>query len=276
MQHGNFEASTDTPLNWRIISHLVPYLRESRRRVALAMLCLLAAKGAILLIPFLLKHLVDSLEGASAAALAPTLLLALVLAYGAARFANVFFGELRDTIFGRVTERAMRRIGLQVFRHVHALDLEFHLNRRTGALSRDIERGTTGISFLMRFFVFNIIPTLFEIAMVVGILLFNYGINFALITLVSVAAYALFSLRATEWRTQFVREMNEADSSSNTRATDSLLNFETVKYFTNEEFEARRYDRELERWELARRKNRLSLFGLNGGQALISRCPRPA
>ena len=269
MKHGNFDAGTDTPLNWRIISHLVPYLRESGQRVALAMLCLLAAKGAILLIPFLLKHLVDSLEGAPATTLAPKLLLGLVLAYGAARFANVFFGELRDTIFGRVTERAMRRIGLQVFRHVHALDLDFHLNRRTGGLSRDIERGTTGISFLMRFFVFNIIPTLFEIAMVVDILLFNYGVDFALITLVSVAAYALFSLRATEWRTQFVREMNDADSSSNTRATDSLLNFETVKYFTNEEFEAQRYDRELARWELARRRNRLSLFGLNGGQALI-------
>jgi ATP-binding cassette subfamily B protein len=242
---------------------------ESRMRVALAMACLLLAKGAILLIPFLLKYLVDSLEGASLQSLAPTLLLGLVVAYGAARFANVFFSELRDTIFGKVTERAMRRVGLQVFRHVHALDLDFHLDRRTGGLARDIERGTTGISFLMRFFVFNIAPTLFEIAMVVGILLFNYGASFAMITLVAVTAYGLFSLRATEWRTRFVREMNAADSASNTRAVDSLLNFETVKYFTNEEFEARRYDRELERWETARRRNRLSLFGLNGGQALI-------
>ena len=258
----------DTPVNWRIIKHLIPYLLESRNRVLLAMACLVAAKGAILVIPFLLKYLVDSLE-AGAAAVAPTLLAGLVLAYGGARFANVFFGELRDTIFGRVTERAMRRIGLQVFRHVHALDLEYHLGRRTGGLARDIERGTTGISFLMRFFVFNIAPTLFEIGMVVGILLFNYGPGFALITLVAVIGYGLFSLRATEWRTQFVREMNEADSASNTRAVDSLLNFETVKYFTNEEFEARRYDRELARWELARRRNRLSLFGLNGGQALI-------
>jgi ATP-binding cassette subfamily B protein len=238
-------------------------------RVALAMACLLLAKGAILLIPFLLKYLVDSLEGASLQSLAPTLLLGLVVAYGAARFANVFFSELRDTIFGKVTERAMRRVGLQVFRHVHALDLDFHLDRRTGGLARDIERGTTGISFLMRFFVFNIAPTLFEIAMVVGILLFNYGASFAMITMVAVTAYGLFSLRATEWRTRFVREMNAADSASNTRAVDSLLNFETVKYFTNEEFEARRYDRELERWETARRRNRLSLFGLNGGQALI-------
>ena len=266
MRHGNYQDDSDKPVNWRIVKHLIPYLMESRMRVALAMACLLLAKGAILLIPFLLKYLVDSLEGASLQSLAPTLLLGLVVAYGAARFANVFFSELRDTIFGKVTERAMRRVGLQVFRHVHALDLDFHLDRRTGGLARDIERGTTGISFLMRFFVFNIAPTLFEIAMVVGILLFNYGASFAMITLVAVTAYGLFSLRATEWRTRFVREMNAADSASNTRAVDSLLNFETVKYFTNEEFEARRYDRELERWETARRRNRLSLFGLNGGR----------
>ena len=269
MQHGNFEADPESRINWRIIFHLIPYLLESRNRVLLALVCLVLAKGAILLIPFLLKYLVDSLDAQNIQNLAPTVLFGMVIAYGAARFSNVFFGELRDTIFGRVSERAMHRIGLQVFRHVHALDLDFHLNRRTGGLARDIERGTTGISFLMRFFVFNIIPTLFEIAMVVGILLFNYGISFAVITLVAVIAYGLFSLRATQWRTQFVREMNEADSSSNTRAMDSLLNFETVKYFTNEEFEARRYDIELEKWERARRKNRLSLFGLNGGQALI-------
>jgi ATP-binding cassette subfamily B protein len=256
-------------INWRIISHLIPYLRESSGRVALALLCLVLAKAAILVIPFLLKFLVDSLDGKNLQQLAPSLLLGAVLAYGGARFANVFFGELRDTVFGRVTEDAMRRVGLQVFRHVHSMDLDFHLNRRTGGLAREIERGTTGISFLMRFFVFNIAPTLFEIAMVVSILLWNYGASYAVITLLSVGVYALFSLRATEWRTRFVREMNEADSASNTRAVDSLLNFETVKYFTNEAFEASRYDEGLRRWELARRNNRLSLFGLNGGQALI-------
>jgi len=269
MRHGNFDPEPDARVNWRIIRHLLPYLLESRYRVGLALAFLLLSKAAILLIPFLLKHLVDSMDGQALESLAPGLLLGLVLAYGAARFSNVLFAELRDTVFGRVTERAMRRIGLQVFRHVHALDLEFHLNRQTGALARDIERGTTGISFLMRFFVFNIAPTLLEIGMVVGIFLFNYSGTYALITLVSVLAYGLFSLRATEWRTQFVREMNAADSASNTRALDSLLNFETVKYFGNEDFEARRYDLELEKWELARRRNRLSLFGLNGGQALI-------
>jgi ATP-binding cassette, subfamily B, heavy metal transporter len=269
MRHLSQATDTDVKTNWRILKHLVPYLLHSRYRVMLALTCLVLAKGAVIFIPFLLKALVDALEGADTVQLAPSLLLGLVLAYGAARFANVFFGELRDTIFGRVTERAMRRVGLQVFRHVHALDLEYHLGRRTGGLARDIERGTSGISFLMRFFVFNIAPTLFEISMVVGILLFNYGPGFGLITLVAVVLYGVFSLYATQWRTQFVREMNEADSASNTRAVDSLLNFETVKYFSNEEFEARRYDHELERWELARRKNRLSLFGLNGGQALI-------
>ena len=269
MRHGNYDSEESTTINWRVLAHLWPFLWESRRRVMLALGCMVIAKSAVIVIPFLLKYLVDTL-GESGAGSIPILALAgLVIAYGAARFSNVLFGELRDTIFGRVTERAMRRVGLQVFRHVHALDLDFHLNRRTGGLARDIERGTTGISFLMRFFVFNIAPTLFEIAVVVGILLFNYGPSFALITLVSVLVYGIFSFRATEWRTRFVREMNAADSASNTRAVDSLMNFETVKYFTNEEFEARRYDEELARWELARRKNRLSLFGLNGGQALI-------
>jgi ABC-type transport system involved in Fe-S cluster assembly fused permease/ATPase subunit len=269
MRHGSFEHDPNASINWRVLAHLWPFLRESRRRVLLALLCLVLAKGAVLLIPFLLKYLVDALQEQNLQQLPILVLAGLVLAYGAARFSNVFFGELRDTIFGRVTERAMRRVGLQVFQHVHALDLDFHLNRRTGGLARDIERGTTGVSFLMRFFVFNIIPTLFEIAAVVSILFVSYGPSFALITLVSVVVYGLFSLRATEWRTRFVREMNAADSASNTRAVDSLMNFETVKYFTNEDFEANRYDAELEKWELARRKNRLSLFGLNGGQALI-------
>ena len=269
MKHGNFNHDPKASANWRVLVHLWPFLRESRRRVLIALLCLVLAKSAVIVIPFLLKYLVDSLEGLEATQIPLLLLMGTVVAYGAARFANVFFGELRDTVFGRVTEHAMRRVGLQVFRHVHALDLDFHLNRRTGGLARDMERGTTGISFLMRFFVFNIAPTLFEILAVAGILLFNYGIGFAGITILSVLIYGLFSYRATEWRTRFVREMNMADSASNTRAVDSLMNFETVKYFTNEEFEAQRYDGELARWELARRKNRLSLFGLNGGQALI-------
>jgi ATP-binding cassette subfamily B protein len=181
----------------------------------------------------------------------------------------IMLGEIRDTVFGRVTERAMRRIGLQVFEHVHGLDLDFHLNRRTGGLARDIERGTNGISFLMRFFVFNIAPTLIEIGLVIGLLMYNYGIAFAAITLSSVLLYIAFSMVTTDWRTKFVRQANAADNEASTRAIDSLLNYETVKYFSNEDFEANRYDQSLHKWEIARRKNRLSLLSLNGGQALI-------
>jgi len=195
--------------------------------------------------------------------------LGLVAAYGAARFANVMFGEIRDTLFGRVTERAMRRVGLRVFEHLHGLDLEFHLERRTGGLARDIERGTNGISFLMRFFAFNIAPTLLEIAVVAGLLAWNYGPAYGAITLLSVLAYVAFSVVATEWRTTYVRAANVADSASNTLAVDSLLNYETVKYFGNEAHEAARYDAELGKWEDARRRNRLTLFALNAGQALI-------
>ncbi len=254
-------------INWRVLRQLWPYLFEFRSRIALALLCLVGAKLASVGLPFILKHLVDDLDRASSMLVA--LPLGLLLAYGAVRFANVLFGELRDTLFGRVTERAMRRIGLKAFQHLHALDLEFHLNRRTGGLSRDIERGTNGISFLLRFMVFNIVPTFIEIGLVVVLLWVNYNIWFALIVLLAVSCYVAFSVFATEWRTRYVREANEAESRTSTRAVDSLLNFETVKYFGNEGFEARHYDSELASWETARRRNRLSLFALNGGQALI-------
>ncbi len=254
-------------INWRVLRQLWPYLFEFRSRIALALLCLVGAKLASVGLPFILKHLVDDLDRASSMLVA--LPLGLLLAYGAVRFANVLFGELRDTLFGRVTERAMRRIGLKAFQHLHALDLEFHLNRRTGGLSRDIERGTNGISFLLRFMVFNIVPTFIEIGLVVVLLWVNYNIWFALIVLLAVSCYVAFSVFATEWRTRYVREANEAESRTSTRAVDSLLNFETVKYFGNEAFEARHYDAELASWETARRRNRLSLFALNGGQALI-------
>ena len=267
MNHGNYEDEPNQKINWHIVRIIWPYLMEYRNRVLLALGCLILAKLGNVIGPFILKYIVDALDSEKTQLIAAPI--ALVLAYGLARFANVLFGELRDTIFGHVTERAMRKIGIKVFRHLHNLDLDFHLNRRTGGLSRDIERGTTGISFLMRFFVFNIVPTFIEIFMVVGILLYNYGWGFALITLIAVLAYVWFSIAATEWRTKFVREANIADSASNNRAVDSLLNFETVKYFTNEEFEVQRYDYELEKWESARRKNRLSLFSLNGGQAAI-------
>lgn len=256
------------PIDWSVLKTLFPYLLEFRARIALAVVCLVLAKLASVGLPFILKHIVDDLDAKGTSQLI-TLPLGLLLAYGVVRFSNVLFGELRDTLFGRVTERAMRRVGLKVFRHLHALDLDFHLNRRTGGLSRDIERGTNGISFLLRFMVFNILPTLLEIGMVIGLLLWNYDVWFALIVVMSVVAYVGFSVYATEWRLAFIREANQAESSSSTRAIDSLLNYETVKYFTNENFEADNYDDNLARWEDARRKNRLSLFALNGGQSLI-------
>jgi ATP-binding cassette subfamily B protein len=269
MRPNRFPLNDDAPLNWRIFRQLWPFLTEFRGRVALALLFLIAAKVASITLPFILKYTVDALNTETPGQELVLVPFALVAAYGVLRLANVLFGEIRDTLFGRVTERAMRRLGLKVFKHLHRLDLDFHLNRQTGGLSRDIERGTSGISFLMRFLVFNIVPTLFEIAAVIGVLFYNYGISFALIILLSVLSYIGFSIKATDWRTQFVREVNQADSSSSSRAIDSLLNYETVKYFNNEEYEAKRYDKDLANWENARRKNRLSLFALNGGQASI-------
>ncbi|WP_193165917.1 ABCB family ABC transporter ATP-binding protein/permease [Microbulbifer hainanensis] len=256
-------------VHWGALKTLFPYLLEFKRAVIFALLCLVGAKLAGVGLPFILKHIVDALDSSGGTAAAIALPLGLLLAYGAVRFSSVLFGELRDTIFGRVTERAQRRVGLEVFRHLHRLDMDFHLNRRTGGLSRDIERGNSGIGFLMRFMVFNIVPTLVEIAMVAGLLWWNYSAAFALLVLGAVVIYIGFSVVATEWRTRFVRELNQAESQSSSRAVDSLLNYETVKYFGNEQHEASHYDRELAFWEQARRKNRLSLFGLNAGQALI-------
>jgi len=253
-------------VDWSSLRQLVPYLTEFRGRIFVAVLCLIGAKLASVGLPFILKEIVDQLNDNRSIIVVPV---ALLVAYGLVRFSNVLFGELRDTLFGRVTERAMRRIGHQVFQHLHSLDLAYHLNRRTGGVSRDIERGVAGVSFLMRFMVFNIVPTFLEIGMIIALLLWNYSFWFAVVVFVSVVAYVGFSIVATEWRTETIRKMNLAESKSSTRSVDSLLNFETVKYFNNEAYEADRYDENLADWETARRKNRLTLFGLNGGQSLI-------
>jgi ATP-binding cassette subfamily B protein len=192
-----------------------------------------------------------------------------VLAYGLLRFGSTLFSELRDAVFARVAERAMRRASRRVFEHLHRLDLGFHLSRRTGGLARDIERGTNGISFLLRFTLFNIIPTILELILVAVILLVALDASFALVVVIAVMVYVTFSVKVTEWRTRFVREANARDNQSNSRAVDSLLNFETVKYFGNERFESERYDEDLVEWENARLKNRLSLATLNSGQSLI-------
>jgi ATP-binding cassette subfamily B protein len=261
------------------LKNLWPYLMEYRGRVLLAAICLVGAKLASVCMPFLLKYLVDDLSATSLpphsnVTIQPADIwlwfpLGLLLAYGSVRLLNVLLGEVRDVLFGRVTERAMRRMALKVFRHLHHLSLDFHLSRQTGALQRDIERGTTGISFLLRFVIFNILPTIFELCLVVILLLYNYPPWFALITLVAVISYVIYTARITEWRTMYVREANKMDSKTHARALDSLLNYETVKYFSAEVREAGDYDDSLWCWEQARRKNRLTLFALNSGQALI-------
>ena len=249
------------------IKTLWPYLMTFKGRVILAVLALIAAKGATLLMPWALKEIIDAVD----ASINPLLSvpIALLIAYGLLRFASVFFGEVRDALFGRVTEHAMRHIGLKVFKHLHSLELAFHLDRQTGGISRDIERGTSGLSFLMRFLMFNIVPTLFEIITVAIIFATLFSPWFALVTLIAVATYIAFTVIVTQWRNRFIREANAADNNSNTRAIDSLLNYETVKYFNNEQYEASTYDGFLAKWEQARLKNRLSLLALNSGQALI-------
>lgn len=267
--HKPHEIDGDQAVNWQILKTLFPYLMEFKGRVGLALMCLIGAKVASVGLPFLLKNIVDQLNTPNQAAQLVIVPLALLIAYGAVRLANVLFGEIRDTLFGRVTERAMRRVGHKVFEHLHSLDLAFHLNRRTGGVSRDIERGVAGISFLLRFMVFNIVPTFIEIALIVVLLFWQYSAWFALIVVVSVVTYVWFSVVATEWRTQTIRDMNRAESKSSTRSVDSLLNFETVKYFNNERHEADLYDQNLAEWEDARRRNRLTLFTLNAGQSFI-------
>lgn len=270
MRPSRYSDNEVTRFNLQAIKLLFPYLFEYKKRIAFALLCLILTKIASVYLPFILKDIVDTLAANTPDNLQPLVVpFGLVGAYGLVRLSIVLFAEIRDTLFGRVTERAIRRIGLKVFQHLHQLDLDFHLNRQTGGLSRDIDRGTTGISFLMRFMVFNIVPTLLEIIMVVSILFINYGFWFALITLSSIVLYIAYSVYATDKRTHYVRASNRADSSSNTRAIDSLLNYETVKYFTNEDYEVKAYDQQLATWEQAKMNNRLSLFALNGGQALI-------
>ncbi len=275
MRPSSYNTDPDAIPRLGVLKSLTPFLFEFKGRVLLALTFLIGAKIATVAMPWVLKLIVDSLDGnpgsgsGSGTAALIVVPVALLLGYGALRFFSVFLGEMRDAVFARVTERAMRRVGLKVFSHLHHLDLEFHLSRQTGGLSRDIERGTSGISFLMRFLVFNILPTLIEIAMVAAILMAQFSVGYALGILLAVGAYVGFSVVVTEWRSKYVREANERDSQSNTRAIDSLLNFETVKYFNNEAHEIREYDRHLSGWEQARINTRLSLSALNSGQAFI-------
>ncbi len=252
--------------DWRAIRGLMPYLLAFKGRVVLALSCLVLAKVANVGVPLLLKEIIDRLAPGKGVLMVPV---ALVLAYGALRFSTTLFNELRDGVFAKVTQRAIRRIALSVFQHLHALNLRFHLERHTGGLSRDIERGTRGIESLLRFTIFSIFPTLVEMALVAGILAWKYDIWFALITLATLGIYIALTVVITEWRTHFRRRMNELDSRANACAIDSLINYETVKYFGNEAWEAQRYDQNLARWEEAAVKSQTSLALLNGIQSLI-------
>lgn len=252
--------------DWKTIRTLLPYLWEFRGRASLAMTFLILAKLANVAVPLVFKDIVDNLNHADALLFLPILLL---VGYGVLRFASTLFGELRDAVFAKVTQRAIRRVALKVFSHLHALSLRFHLERHTGGVSRDIERGTRGIGFLLNFMLFNIIPTFVEIGLVATILLVKYDPWFAIITFITLVIYVAFTLLITEWRMVFRRTMNDMDSKANTRAIDSLLNYETVKYFSNEGFEARRYDDSLQVWEAAAVRNQTSLAALNTGQSFI-------
>ena len=252
--------------DWATIRTLLPYLWEYRSRVVLAMLCLIGAKLANVGVPLILKNIVDGLSVKDQVLALPV---ALLVAYGLLRLSTTVFTELRELLFSRVTQRAVRKIALQVFRHLHALSLRFHLARHTGGLTRDIERGTRGISTLISFALFSIFPTLIEIALVTGILLIKYEWIFVGITFGTLIVYIAYTIGITEWRTNHRRTMNELDSKANTRAVDSLLNYETVKYFGNENYEAHRYDESMQRYERAAIKSQSSLSLLNIGQSTI-------
>ena len=256
--------------DWVTLKTLLPYLWAWKWRVLMALSCLILAKLANVGIPLVLKSLIDGLTiSAEKPASLLVLPISLLLVYGLLRLSTTVFTELREFFFAKVTQRAVRTIALKVFRHLHALSLRFHLNRQTGGVTRDIERGTRGISTLISYTLFSILPTLVEIALVLSYLGLKYDIWFSLITLIALSVYIAFTVVVTEWRTNFRRTMNELDSKASTRAIDSLLNYETVKYFGNEDYEARRYDEGLQRYESAAVRSQTSLTFLNTGQSLI-------
>jgi ATP-binding cassette subfamily B protein len=256
--------------DWPTLKRLFPYLWEYKWRVLIALVFMVGAKMANVGVPLLLKELVDAMDVAAgdpqALAVVPA---ALLLAYGALRLSTSLFTELRELVFAKATEGAVRSITLQVFRHLHALSLRFHLERQTGGVTRDIERGTRAINSLISYSIYSILPTLVEVAMVLALLAAKFDVWFAWITAAALLAYIAFTVTVTEWRTQLRRRMNELDTVAHSRAIDSLLNYETVKYFNNEEFEARRYDENLEQYRRAAIRSQASLSLLNTGQQLI-------
>lgn len=253
--------------DWQTLKTLFPYLWLYKWRVILALSCMVLAKLANVAIPLVLKDIVDHLAYKPGALLAVPLLL--IVIYGVLRLATVAFGELRDAVFAKVAQGAIRRIALETFNHLHRLGLRYHINRQTGGLTRDISRGTRGIGSLLSFMLFNILPTVLEIGMITVILVTLYDWRFAVVTLGTIVVYTVFTILVTEWRNQNRRAMNELDSKANTRAVDSLLNYETVKYFGNEKFEAARYDEAMAKWEASSIQNEKSIGLLNSGQSAI-------
>ena len=251
---------------WRVVPMLLPYLWEYRWRVLIALTLLVLAKLANVGVPLVLKEVVDGLDAKQAAVAVP---FALLVAYGLLRLSTTLFAELRDVVFVRVTQRAIRRLALSVFRHLHTLSLRFHLERQTGGVSRDIERGTNGVSTLLSYMLFSIVPVVLEFGLVAAVLLAKFDWRFVAVTFAAVALYIAYTFAVSEWRIAIRRRANELDSRANTRAIDSLLNYETVKYFNNEEYEAGRYDDNLRSYEGAAVKSEASLGLLNIGQSLI-------
>lgn len=270
---GYVEGDAGKPVkrnDWNTLKRLLPYLWEYRWRVLIALLLMVGAKLANIGVPLLLKQLVDAMNirpgSAEAMLVVPV---GLLLAYGLLRLATYVFTELRELVFSKATEGAARSIALRVFRHLHSLSLRFHLERQTGGMTRDIERGTRAVHSLVSFSLYSILPTLIEVSLVLGILAVKFDAGFALITGVALVLYIFFTVSVTEWRTELRREMNRLDSVAHSRAVDALLNYETVKYFNNEEYEATRYDVRLEQYRKAAIKSQSTLSLLNSGQQLI-------
>ena len=260
--------------HWWTLASVLPRLwpagrTDLRARVVMAMIALIGAKIVTVYVPFLYKEAVDRLSPETAAAAAVVVPVALIVAYGVGRILMVALAQLRDAVFAKVGQNAVRELAVETFRHLHALSLRFHLERRTGGLSRVIERGTKGIDFLLRFSLFNIVPTIIELVLVCIILAYAFDVRYAAVTAVTVIVYMIFTFAVTEWRTRFRRQMNDLDTEANTKAVDSLLNYETVKYFGNEDHEARRFDRSMAGYEHAAVKTTTSLSLLNTGQTLI-------
>lgn len=255
--------------DWQIIKNLLPYIMVYKARIIFTLMCLIAAKAANLSVPIMLKKIVDTMSINTSAQALVVVPISLIVAYGLLRLSASLFAETRELIFSKVTENAVRQVGLQVFNHLHALSLRFHLTRQTGGLTRDIERGTRGIQSLISFSLYSIIPTLIELSMVLGYFFYAYDIWFVVVTFNALFCYVVFTVVVTQWRTHFRREMNNLDSKANQSAVDSLINFETVKYFGNEQYESARYDVNLQKYAQAAIKSQKSLAFLNFGQQTI-------